>query len=195
MQILYAKLGLKCSLYYQNRPEKTIIEGREVNQNNTYSIQTSKNKNNSDKFIFDNDKLWLQVYDKEIIHMYEGTVYNLSVANNHTYTVNNIINHNCHWGFELYAEELSVEERAVLAGHDSKFVSPTTIEDWDRNGIPSRRLSLKWHQRSVDTFLGLPFNIASYGLLLEMFAQQSNMIVGRLIGDLTNVHIYIYIYI
>ena len=46
MQILYAKLGLKCSLYYQNRPEKTIIEGREVNQNNTYSIQTSKNKNN-----------------------------------------------------------------------------------------------------------------------------------------------------
>ncbi len=42
----------------------------------------------------------------------------------------------------------------------------------------------------VDTFLGLPFNIASYGFLLHMFAQQTNMIPGTLIGDLTNVHIY-----
>jgi len=57
-------------------------------------------------------------------------------------------------------------------------------------GYPERRLSLKWHQRSVDTFLGLPFNIASYALLLHMFAQQTNMVPGTLVGDLTNVHIY-----
>jgi thymidylate synthase len=42
----------------------------------------------------------------------------------------------------------------------------------------------------VDTFLGLPFNIASYALLLHMFAQQTNMVPGTLVGDLTNVHIY-----
>ena len=53
-----------------------------------------------------------------------------------------------------------------------------------------RKLSLKWHQRSVDVFLGLPFNIASYGLLLEMIAKEVDMVPHLLCGDLTNVHIY-----
>ncbi len=69
----------------------------------------------------------------------------------------------CHWAFELYTEE---------------------------TGLGKRRLSLKWHQRSVDTFLGLPFNVASYGLLLSIIAKEVGMIPGMLIGDLTNVHLY-----
>jgi thymidylate synthase len=51
-------------------------------------------------------------------------------------------------------------------------------------------LSLMWNQRSVDTFLGLPFNIASYGLLLEMIAREVNMIPDELIGNLGDVHLY-----
>ena len=51
-------------------------------------------------------------------------------------------------------------------------------------------LSLMWNQRSVDTFLGLPFNIASYGLLLEMIAKEVNMIPDELIGNLGDVHLY-----
>jgi thymidylate synthase len=51
-------------------------------------------------------------------------------------------------------------------------------------------LSLMWNQRSVDTFLGLPFNIASYGLLLEMIAKEVNMIPDQLIGNLGDVHLY-----
>jgi thymidylate synthase len=47
-----------------------------------------------------------------------------------------------------------------------------------------------WNQRSVDTFLGLPFNIASYGFLLEMIAQQVNMVPDKLIGSLGDTHIY-----
>ena len=69
----------------------------------------------------------------------------------------------CHWAFELYSEEIE-------------------------NG--KRELSLKWHQRSVDTFLGLPFNMASYGLLLSIIAKEVGMMPGILIGDLTNVHLY-----
>jgi len=52
-------------------------------------------------------------------------------------------------------------------------------------------LSLMWNQRSVDTFLGLPFNIASYGLLLEMLAKEVNMIPDQLIGNLGDVHLYL----
>ncbi len=52
------------------------------------------------------------------------------------------------------------------------------------------RLNLNWYQRSVDTMLGLPFNIASYGLLLELLAHGCGRAAGRLCGFLGDVHIY-----
>jgi len=68
----------------------------------------------------------------------------------------------CHYGFQVYTQE--------------------------RDG--KRYISLMWNQRSVDTFLGLPFNIASYGLLLEIIAKAVNMIPDQLIGNLGDVHLY-----
>jgi thymidylate synthase len=47
-----------------------------------------------------------------------------------------------------------------------------------------------WNQRSVDTFLGLPFNIASYALLLEIIAKEVDMVPDQLIGSLGDVHLY-----
>ncbi len=52
------------------------------------------------------------------------------------------------------------------------------------------KLNLLWNQRSVDTMLGLPFNIASYGLLLHLLAKESGMQEGKLVGFLADVHIY-----
>jgi thymidylate synthase len=52
------------------------------------------------------------------------------------------------------------------------------------------KLSLKWHQRSVDVFLGLPFNIASYALLLHILAKLTGYSVGKLIFDGGDTHIY-----
>jgi thymidylate synthase len=59
-----------------------------------------------------------------------------------------------------------------------------------KHNIPKRAISLMWDQRSVDTFLGLPFNIASYGLLLEIIAKEVNMVPDELIGNLGDVHLY-----
>jgi len=56
--------------------------------------------------------------------------------------------------------------------------------------LPQRAISLMWNQRSVDTFLGLPFNIASYGLLLEIIAKEVNMVPDELIGNLGDTHLY-----
>jgi thymidylate synthase len=53
------------------------------------------------------------------------------------------------------------------------------------------KLSLLWDQRSVDVALGLPFNIASYALLLHLLAKESGLGEGRLIGFLSDVHIYV----
>ena len=60
------------------------------------------------------------------------------------------------------------------------------FEEWmlDEADIPTRAISLLWNQRSVDVFLGLPFNIASYGLLLQMIAQEVDMVPEHLIGHL-----------
>jgi len=61
------------------------------------------------------------------------------------------------------------------------------MNNWN---IPTRAISLLWNQRSVDVFLGLPFNIASYGLLLEMIAREVNMVPEHLIGHLGDTHLY-----
>ncbi len=56
--------------------------------------------------------------------------------------------------------------------------------------VTDNKLNLMWIQRSVDTGLGLPFNIASYGLLLHLLAKESGYEEGKLIGQLGDVHIY-----
>jgi thymidylate synthase len=52
------------------------------------------------------------------------------------------------------------------------------------------KLNLLWNQRSVDTMLGLPFNIASYALLLHLLAKEAGLKEGKLVGFLSDVHIY-----
>ena len=78
----------------------------------------------------------------------------------------------CHYGFQVYTR---------LTTRDEKIVNPEKY----------RAISLMWNQRSVDTFLGLPFNIASYGLLLEMIANEVDMVPDELIGNLGDTHLYL----
>ena len=94
----------------------------------------------------------------------------------------------CHYGFQVYTRELDKFERSRWWGipKGQHFLD----EVLDKYNIPTRAISLMWNQRSVDTFLGLPFNIASYGLLLEIIAKEVNMVPDELIGNLGDVHLY-----
>lgn len=56
--------------------------------------------------------------------------------------------------------------------------------------VADGKLSLMWNQRSVDTFLGLPFNIASYGMLLMLLCEETGYEPGDLIGNLGDTHLY-----
>ena len=102
----------------------------------------------------------------------------------------------CHYGFQVYTRELSIEERLDLASKKYKVFDPFDFHVGDHNEIdelypvPKRAISLMWNQISVDTFLGLPFNIASYALLLEIIAKEVDMIPDELIGNLGDVHLY-----
>ena len=103
----------------------------------------------------------------------------------------------CHYGFQVYTRELSYSERyKIWFGNNYETgmeYYEGNIPDFDNSyytPTPKRAISLMWNQRSVDTFLGLPFNIASYGLLLEIIAKEVNMVPEELIGNLGDVHLY-----
>lgn len=57
--------------------------------------------------------------------------------------------------------------------------------------VQNGRLGLTWYQRSADVFLGIPFNIASYALLLHIVAKMTNLEPGILTGMLDDTHIYL----
>jgi thymidylate synthase len=99
----------------------------------------------------------------------------------------------CHYGFQVYTRELSLKERVDYGTKRNMWRLGQTINylHCDEMNIPTRAISLMWNQRSVDTFLGLPFNIASYGLLLEIIAKEVNMVPDELIGNLGDVHLYL----
>ena len=96
----------------------------------------------------------------------------------------------CHYGFQVYTRELSEDERYDLCAAQKSKMTAISEEDYVKYNIPTRAISLMWNQRSVDTFLGLPFNIASYGMLLELIAKEVNMVPDELIGNLGDVHLY-----
>jgi len=110
----------------------------------------------------------------------------------------------CHYGFQFYTRELSDKERQKWVIDNIDWVRSAEDPEHEANKylyrgepkiygdtVPTRAISLKWHQRSVDTFLGLPFNIASYGLLLEIIAKTVNMVPDELIGSLGDTHLYL----
>jgi thymidylate synthase len=115
----------------------------------------------------------------------------------------------CHYGFQMYTRELSASERITykntkqinlldsnelfdfIKSNVSIDLDNEVHKECDKFNIPTRAISLMWNQRSVDTFLGLPFNIASYGLLLEIIAKSVNMVPDELIGNLGDTHLYL----
>ena len=100
----------------------------------------------------------------------------------------------CHYGFQVYTRELNLDERIDIYNGGRIPMNQSSDyfhEHMDMYGIPHRAISLMWNQRSVDTFLGLPFNIASYGLLLTILAKEVNMIPDQLIGNLGDTHLYL----
>jgi len=110
----------------------------------------------------------------------------------------------CHYGFQVYTRELSLKERVdifnskmIKEGIRTQIATVGVDESYWRklleetkHNIPTRAISLMFNMRSNDVPLGLPFNIASYGLLLEIIGKIVNMVPEELIATLGDAHIY-----
>lgn len=104
----------------------------------------------------------------------------------------------------VYVDQIQNLITSIKENPDSRrhMVNAWNVGDLDKMVLPpchygfqcyvrdGKYLSLMWNQRSVDTFLGLPFNIASYGLLLMMIAKECDLIPDELIGNFGDVHLY-----
>jgi thymidylate synthase len=119
----------------------------------------------------------------------------------HPYWVDHCVLPPCHCFFQFNTEELTIEERHKLYCNAArgdyrlsiKYLGTTDSEAnkcYDDNNIPKRRLNLLLLQRSIDSFLGLSFNITSYSLLLTMIAQCVNMAPGTFTHTYGDLHIY-----
>ena len=91
----------------------------------------------------------------------------------------------------------------LISNPDSRrhLVSAWNVEDLDKMTLPpchysfqcyvnDGKLSLMWNQRSADLFLGVPFNISSYGLLLHLLCKETRLEPGELIGSFGDMHLY-----
>lgn len=91
----------------------------------------------------------------------------------------------------------------IISNPDSRrhLVDSWNVEDLDKMTLPpchysfqcyvaDGKLSLMWNQRSADLFLGVPFNISSYGLLLLLLCKETKLEPGELIGNFGDVHLY-----
>jgi thymidylate synthase len=101
----------------------------------------------------------------------------------------------CHFVFQCYTSELTYDERIKWwcdsKGKSLTFADDMTNERLDEIGVPKRKLDLMWTQRSCDVPLGIPFNIASYAILLHLLAKEVNMVPNELIFSGGDCHIYV----
>jgi thymidylate synthase len=97
-----------------------------------------------------------------------------------------------HYSFQVYTRELTLDERLMWMKQNSKVILPNrdpyidfSIDELFRPyGVPKRAISLMFNMRSNDVLLGLPFNVASYALLLEIIARMVSMVPDELIVNL-----------
>jgi thymidylate synthase len=162
LQRLYLKLGRWCGVLCQ--PPTCVMEGRTVNQSNTYSTccstTTELTGGNATRYprFFDDGYAWFPVRKVHHNEAVVQTVYNFDVCDDHTYIVENVAVHNCH-----------------------------TIAQWFVQG---GELSCQMYQRSNDWVVGVPSNVASYSLLTIMLAHVTGLRPGSFIHIGGDVHLY-----
>jgi thymidylate synthase len=204
LQRLFAMVGKPMGITYQKRKETTVIEGRFVKQQDTYSLRTSKQRHMTSTKITDS-YMNVEVRDKlDLLPTKQINVYNLDVEKEHTYIANNIATHNCHNYSQYFSRPKTVPElmdeflKKGLLQEYLNHVQDDGLDDIENvrafavsKGIPVRYLSLMLVTRSQDAPVGTPFNIPQYVMLLNIIANIVDMDVEEFTWVGGDTHIYL----
>ena len=148
---------------------------------------------------------WREIYDKKAddISRYDqiktliNTLKNSPLGTQHIVNAWNVLELDdmalqpCHYGFQVVVRPLSYQEQSDLIPLEIKNKGFYNFgEILQLLNIPKYGFELHWQQRSVDTFLGLPFNIASYATLALILEKITGYKALAIQGDLKKVHLY-----
>jgi len=192
VQLLLAKLGKSSTVTYSKKNKNTKILDRNVMQCEKY-YYLSENEKINQNIIIEEDFIWRRVEELFYFNNIKTKVYNFSVKDSHTYTINNLVVHNCHALAQWNCRPLTYDERYNYYWRVLEPVAderPINEEFLNEQKVPKYYLDCQMYQRSADSFLGVPLNIASYALLTHIFTEVCNMIPGDMIYTYGDLHIY-----
>lgn len=141
LQRLYLKLGHIVSIQKTIRPATTVIEGRTVNQQDTYTVDANLNKQKHTSSFIEGDYAWFAVKENHMSKTVATTVYNFEVATDNSYIVENAIVHNCQ-GFSHAGKKRASDPRNELVHQMArvlKIVKPRWMIFENVKGLLSRR--------------------------------------------------------
>jgi thymidylate synthase len=109
-------------------------------------------------------------------------------------SLNNMALHPCHALFQFNTRKLSFSEQIKLLGRQHVPLTKENIEmlnlEIKNSSLPKYYLDCQLYQRSADMFLGVPYNISSYALLIHIISKICNMIPGDFVHTFGDSHIY-----
>jgi len=109
LQLILLKIGIFSRITFSVKKKTCIIEGREVNQRNLYGITYINNRKRNVRSFIKDGYAWFPLIKNDTRNVSNINVYNFDVGDDHTYIVNNICTHNCHfvYHFRVYGDTLN----------------------------------------------------------------------------------------
>lgn len=168
LQRLYLKLGHIASIDKTERPETCIIQGRVVNQRNTYQVVAYIEKHRNTTSFIEGDYVWYKISSITTSSTINEPVYNFEVENDNSYIVYNTIAHNCQ-GFSTAGKKKDDDPRNTMFLEflrATKIIQPNMIIGENVKGLLSRTASNG--ELYIDIIVG-EFEKLGYDVIYQVF--------------------------
>lgn len=168
IQVLGSSLNQFYSINESARSTNCIIQGREVNQRNFYSVKQI-DLNNNRYLSYDDNYFWVKVKSITKTILDDDFVYNFSTTRTHSYTINNLVTHNCHITHQYIVNDGRLDSSWLQRSVDSVF------------GLPYNIMSYAFMNVAFAKLLGLePGELVFFGNDVHIYNNQLPMAIEQI---------------